>query len=166
MSDIQVEKEKFAIDEAFVAADYFSESYGIVVDSRIEVQRIVLRTYGAERYYLRDLPLHHSQRELNATGDYCDFELTLRPTSDYRGSFCAAEAHAHIWHTMIPGLDDAVITKLAEKYDFSGGQIENVARRYAIDSILHAMTDNVLDTLIGHCEGERLVDKNQRKIGF
>ena len=76
--------EKFKIDENFDAAEFFSDSYGIVVDDKMAPERIVLRAYGNERYYLRDLPLHHSQRMIASTDDYCDFELTLRPTSDFK----------------------------------------------------------------------------------
>jgi hypothetical protein len=52
------------------------------------------------------------------------------------------------------------------KYDFSGGQIENIARHYAIDNILHGSSSNVLETLSIHCDNERLEKKEQRKIGF
>jgi len=76
--------EKFKIDEDFDAARFFSDSYGIVVDDKMNPERIVLRAYGFERYYLRDLPLHHTQREITSTDEYCDFELTLRPTSDFK----------------------------------------------------------------------------------
>lgn len=76
------------------------------------------------------------------------------------------EARAHIWHTMIPELSDWDIHTLASKYDFSGGQIENIARHYAIDSILHDHNDSVLSMLIHHCDNERLDEKNPRKIGF
>ena len=76
--------EKFKIDEDFDAARFFSDSYGIVVDDRITPERIVIRAYGYERYYLRDLPLHHSQKEIASTDEYCDFELKLRPTSDFK----------------------------------------------------------------------------------
>ncbi len=76
--------EKFKIDEDFDAARFFSDSYGIVVDDRITPERIVLRAYGYERYYLRDLPLHHSHKEIASTDEYCDFELKLRPTSDFK----------------------------------------------------------------------------------
>jgi hypothetical protein len=55
-----------------------------MVDTSIKPERIVLRAYGMERYYLRDLPLHLSQREINATDEYVDFELILRPTSDFK----------------------------------------------------------------------------------
>lgn len=84
IADVKVEQEKFTIDENFDAANYFCDSYGIVVDNSMEVQRIVLRAYGAEPYYLRDLPMHHSQRVINATEEYTDFELKLRPTADFK----------------------------------------------------------------------------------
>ena len=77
-----------------------------------------------------------------------------------------SEARASIWHTMIPELDDMTIHTLAEKYDFSGGQIENVARRYGVDSVLHNLTDHALDSLTHHCDNERLGEKTTRKIGF
>ena len=32
---------------------------------------------------MRDLPLHHTQREIGQGEDYTDFELTLRPTADF-----------------------------------------------------------------------------------
>ena len=81
---VELLDEKFKMDENFDAAEFFSDSYGIVVDDKMAPERIVLRAYGYERYYLRDLPLHHSQRLIASTDDYCDFELTLRPTSDFK----------------------------------------------------------------------------------
>ena len=38
------------------------------------------------------------------------------------------EARMHIWHEMIPTLSEDDTMTLAEKYEFSGGQIENIAR--------------------------------------
>jgi hypothetical protein len=67
-----------------------------------------------------------------------------------------AEARACIWHEMIPDVDDSVVNALSEKYDFSGGQIENIARRYSIDTILHGGSENVLELLSSHCDNERL----------
>ena len=76
------------------------------------------------------------------------------------------EARMNIWHTMIPALDEDVTRALASKYNFTGGQIENIARHYAINSILHGKTDNTLDTLMNFCDNERLETKETRKIGF
>ena len=76
------------------------------------------------------------------------------------------EARASIWHTMIPELSDLDVHTLASKYDFSGGQIENIARHFAIDTILHGHDEDVLPMLIRHCDNERLDEKSSRKIGF
>ena len=76
------------------------------------------------------------------------------------------EARMSIWREMIPALSETDIHALAMKYDFSGGQIENIARHYAIDNILHGSSSNVLETLSIHCDNERLEKKEQRKIGF
>ena len=76
------------------------------------------------------------------------------------------EARASIWHSMIPDLSELDIHTLASKYDFSGGQIENIARHYAIDTILHGQSEDVLSMLIRHCDNERLDEKDMRKIGF
>jgi hypothetical protein len=67
---------------------------------------------------------------------------------------------------MIPALNEEITRTLASKYDFSGGQIENIARHYTIDSILHGTSVNVLETLSSHCDNERLEQKPTKKIGF
>lgn len=84
IESVEILEQKFKIDEDFDAADYFSDSYGIVVAENVEAERIVIRAFGYEPYYLRDLPLHHTQREINSTDEYSDFELRLRPTSEFK----------------------------------------------------------------------------------
>ena len=76
------------------------------------------------------------------------------------------EARMSIWHEMLPSLSDADVHTLAAKYDFSGGQIENVARHYAIDTVLHGDEPVSLEKLIAHCDGECLEPKESRNIGF
>ena len=76
------------------------------------------------------------------------------------------EVRSHIWLSMIPSLKSDTATLLAQKFDFSGGQIENIARHYTIDSILHGDNVNVKDILFRHCENEQLDTKNNRRIGF
>ena len=73
---------KFQIDPDFDAAAYFNENFGVLVHDGTEMERIVIRAYGQERYYLQDLPIHHSQRIIEEGEDYADFELNLRPTID------------------------------------------------------------------------------------
>ena len=76
--------EKFVIDEHFDATSFFSECFGVVVGDGSQPVRILLRAYGNESNYMRDLPIHPSQRELTTDDGHTDFELTLRPTSDFK----------------------------------------------------------------------------------
>jgi len=76
------------------------------------------------------------------------------------------EARTQIWHSMIPDLSEQQVHTLASKYDFSGGQIENIARHYAIDVILHGHNEDALPMLFRHCDNERLEGKRSSKIGF
>ena len=77
-----------------------------------------------------------------------------------------SEVRAKIWKSMLPELneDDALV--LAKKFNFSGGQIENVVRRWNIDEILYGTPDNMLDKLTELCESEKLEKMNNCKIGF
>ena len=47
--DVQLTHEKFTIDPDFNAELYFAESFGIMVDTNIQPERVVLRAYGMER---------------------------------------------------------------------------------------------------------------------
>ena len=84
-----------------------------------------------------------------------------------------ADVREHIWHAMLPELDDNECKTLAEGFDFSGGQIENVARKFAIDSILgeFEQTDRLTE-LTTLCSEERIngpVVKHgieRRRVGF
>ena len=75
------------------------------------------------------------------------------------------EARQHIWHEMIPELSDTESMSLAKSYEFSGGQIENIARKYAINCILHGDCPQRLDTIQSYCKTEN-IDAKTSKIGF
>lgn len=76
------------------------------------------------------------------------------------------EVKASIWQSMISELSAEDALTLASKYDFSGGQIENIARKSVVDNII---TGNALslDSLCYHCDTE-LIDKTttRKPIGF
>ena len=80
---VEVSDQHFDIDPDFDAAEYFSECFGIVSEVNAPAERIVLRAYDSERYFLRDLPLHHTQKEIATEDDYSDFEIVMRPTFDF-----------------------------------------------------------------------------------
>ena len=54
--------DKFQMDPSFNAQAYFEECFGVLVNDDTVAQRIVIRVFGDERFYVRDLPIHKSQR--------------------------------------------------------------------------------------------------------
>ena len=83
MLEISVTEETFKMDRKFDAQTYFGDYFGVMTDDRLPIEHIVLRAYGNEPYYLRDLPLHPTQREVATGEDYTDFEVCLHPTRDF-----------------------------------------------------------------------------------
>ncbi len=77
-----------------------------------------------------------------------------------------ATVRSKIWRTMIPGLSTEVSNALAEKYDFSGGQIENIARKYAVTCILHGDAKDPQSALEELCDNEKISSHATRRIGF
>ena len=74
------------------------------------------------------------------------------------------EARARIWESAIPGLSGEDAAILAGKYAFSGGNIENIARKSTVEYILSssAPTRSSLEKI---CEAE-LLKAARTKIGF
>ncbi|MDD6536577.1 MAG: WYL domain-containing protein, partial [Prevotella sp.] len=67
----------------FSAAEYFKDCFGVYREESIPVQKVVIRAFGLQRYYMRDLPWHNSQKEKFWGEEYADYEFTLRPTNDF-----------------------------------------------------------------------------------
>lgn len=76
---------KFKVRKDFNAQLFFSECFGVVVGDGTKAERVILRAYGKQRFYLNDLPLHPSQRLIADTEEYAEYTYYLRPTYD----FCA-----------------------------------------------------------------------------
>ena len=83
IESIELLQTKFTVNKNFDAEAYFNDCFGIMVDGSLKAERIVLRAYGLEPFYLRDLPIHHTQKEIKKTEEYTDYELKLRPAEDF-----------------------------------------------------------------------------------
>lgn len=76
-------------------------------------------------------------------------------------------SRSKIWKSMIPQLSVSESKSLASEYDFSGGEIENVARHLTAQTILHGKAKDVLGKLREYCDSERLsCGTTKRKVGF
>jgi len=83
----------FEMPVDFSAQAYFSEYFGVLTTDT-PLAHVVLRAHKWMPNYLRTLPLHPSQRELesgeithadSSTTAYTDFSYDIRPTSDFLG---------------------------------------------------------------------------------
>ena len=72
-----------------------------------------------------------------------------------------------LWSSMLQGLTDEEAHRLAVNYNFSGGQIENIARQRAIDFILSGKQAS-LEDIEGYCKAEMIGRSNNKRsaIGF
>lgn len=80
-----------------------------------------------------------------------------------------AAVRANLWKVMVPELNTEECKVLGSDFDFSGGQIENVARKYAINCILNDIEpSNRLAELIALSREECINDSNSSRptVGF
>lgn len=99
----------------------------------------------------------------------CNLDSAFERRFLFKVEFHAPEATVRkdIWRTMIPQLTDDDALKLASCYNFSGGQIENIARKSQIECILEGTTPS-FDTLRTFCDEECLAKRKAPTaiIGF
>ena len=77
-----------------------------------------------------------------------------------------ANESKHIWQALLPELDEKDALALASSYSFTGGQIENIARKHIVDTILSGEDGLVIDTIREACRAEQFNKKSGNKIGF
>ncbi|MBD5217588.1 MAG: WYL domain-containing protein [Bacteroidales bacterium] len=106
IENVEVTCDTFKLPKDFNAKEYFSAAYGIVVGTGEKPEKIIIRAYEDHKFYLKSLPLHHSQRLIEDVGEYADFELFLAPTYDFVmkllqvGSMVEVIEPAHLRRTM------------------------------------------------------------------
>ena len=67
----------------FDAVDFFSNYFGVTVDSRKPVV-VKLKVVASQVRYFESLPIHHSQQTIERTQEYSILQYRLVPTYDFR----------------------------------------------------------------------------------
>ena len=75
------------------------------------------------------------------------------------------DTRKQIWNIMLPFLSCEEAENLAESYDFNGGQIENIARKHIVDSILYGHHQDI-SSVRSYCDNEIIRNSRTNKIGF
>ena len=84
MFSLEMTEERFEKMKDFSPEKYFAEYFGVLTDGT-PMAHVVLRAYGKTANYLRTLPLHDSQQEIESTDEHTDFSIDIRPTADFIG---------------------------------------------------------------------------------
>ncbi len=79
-----VTDKSFKYPKDFVPEEFFEDCYGIIADRKIDVETVKMKVLTKQANYLRSLPLHHTQKEIEKTDEYSIFTVHLRPTFDFR----------------------------------------------------------------------------------
>lgn len=85
IKSLETSAQSFQLDKDFDAEGHFHDYFGVFRDETMPPQKVVIRVSKAERPYLRDLPLHHSQKEIVTTDEYSDFSYFISPSDDFIG---------------------------------------------------------------------------------
>ncbi|MBQ2486443.1 MAG: hypothetical protein II518_05225, partial [Candidatus Methanomethylophilus sp.] len=102
----------------------------------------------------------------NLASNFCDDAFARRFLFKVEFGKPEAATRAKIWKSMMKDLSDADALTLASRYDFSGGNIENIARKAAVGYVLSGEKAS-LEELLKYCDEETLSSaKTARRIGF
>lgn len=77
----------------------------------------------------------------------------------------SVESKKKIWHSKLNWIPEAELKEMAEAYDFSGGQIDNIARKITMTEIISGKKPS-MDEIRQFCKTEKLDNYTGKKIGF
>ena len=102
----------------------------------------------------------------NLAANFCDDAFARRFLFKVEFEKPETETRAKIWQSMLKDISAEDALTLAHRYDFSGGNIENIARKAAVGYVLSGEKAS-LGELMKYCDEETLSSsKGMKKIGF
>ena len=80
----------FRYPDDFDAEEYYSNTVGIFVNDQLKPQKVLVRAFGVHVEYMRTLPLHHTQKEVECKPQqYSDFQYHLCLTPELTSQLLA-----------------------------------------------------------------------------
>ena len=76
------------------------------------------------------------------------------------------DAQIKIWQAMLPLLTEKEAHTISSQFDLSGGEIENIIRKYTVNAILSGKESVDIQSIIEICRNERITNSTRVKIGF
>lgn len=83
IKELEILDKTFDYPKDFDGKEYFSDSIGVIVGEESSAEKILLKVKASQANYIRDLPLHESQKEIERKEDYSIFRLYVHPTYEF-----------------------------------------------------------------------------------
>ncbi len=96
VEEIELTDEEFVMDPDFDSDEFYRNYFGVYTDERLKPERVVLRVYADEGYYMMSNPWHHSQRLIAGGEHYQDFEFKICLTRDFIGKIISRQDRVEV----------------------------------------------------------------------
>ena len=83
MANIRLTEQKMLPSNKITAEEYFKGSFGVNHSDDQKPENIRIKVYGAQVEYVRALPIHESQKEVETTDEWSIFEYSLVPCYNF-----------------------------------------------------------------------------------
>lgn len=83
MDNIRLTEEKMLPSKNITPEEYFDGSFGVNHSDDQKPERILIKVYSTQVEYIKALPLHESQKEIEATDEWSIFEYRLVPCYNF-----------------------------------------------------------------------------------
>lgn len=100
MQDVRTLDDSFIIDSGFDLDAYYDGAYGVLtgMEDEYDIEDVRIKVYNDFHRveYLRTLPMHRSQKEVETSLEHSVFSYRLRPTDDFLNAVLALGGDAEI----------------------------------------------------------------------
>lgn len=83
MDNIRLTEEKMLPSKNITAEEYFEGSFGVNHSDDQKPERVLIKVYSTQVEYVRALPIHESQKEVETTDEWSVFEYRLVPCYNF-----------------------------------------------------------------------------------
>lgn len=83
IKDFRFSSHTFDYPDDFSPEKYFNGCIGVITED-VDIEEVELKVSSNQAHYLRDLPMHESQIEVERNDEYSIFQMRVRPTFDFQ----------------------------------------------------------------------------------
>ena len=94
--NVEVTDYSFELPDDFDAETFFSSFFGVFIPQDVEPQRVKIKVTSTQANYLRSLPIHHSQKEIEQTDRDSIFSFFVVITLDFIQELLTLSTHLEI----------------------------------------------------------------------